>query len=254
IVKRSAKDNSYEYDDIVYSRFGKEIPHPISDFVQMERPQSSGEILNLQISNQLDPIFIVSESGAAVMRHLGRLVNLDLLNETIRNIHRDKLGIQSDIKSCKNRIQQLTTQSEELSEIEYQLEQNRITYEKLMQVRNLYLDNQNKQELVDKMSRNKSSIEELTGRIDSIAHMLIAREEILRLKNMETLEEKIRKVSGKIKELKTMVQQDGAELNNAKQAFENHLKEKGICPLCHRKLDEEHVHAIVSDRHPFSTE
>jgi len=70
-------ENVYELNGVFYKAFGRDVPEPVANFLRMSKVNFQG---------QDDGIFWLSETAGEVSRQLNQIVNLELIDETMKRI------------------------------------------------------------------------------------------------------------------------------------------------------------------------
>jgi exonuclease SbcC len=83
--------------DQTYENFGTEIPSDIEKVLQIFKVQiDANEYLNLNISSQLDPLFLLSKPGSFKAKVLGKLSGAHYLDYALREINKDRKNLQQE--------------------------------------------------------------------------------------------------------------------------------------------------------------
>ena len=107
IRKKSASSNTYELNDTIFTAFGVDVPEEIKKVLNMS---------SVNIQQQLDSIFLLSETPGAVAAHFNKVANLEVIDTSISYIN-------SEVRSINGRIKHttldITGKLDELSKFEY---------------------------------------------------------------------------------------------------------------------------------------
>jgi exonuclease SbcC len=141
------KEDKYELNlqdkaGITFKAFGTNVPQEIVAFLNINE-------INLQ--NQLDAPFLLSETSGAVATHFNKVARLDKIDSSTQKINADIRKLGSDIEYTEKDI---TTQTELLTKYEY-LEKFEIDIEVL-------------EELVSQASNKRNTIEQVRKLVRSI--------------------------------------------------------------------------------------
>jgi predicted transcriptional regulator len=98
---RSKDSNYYWMDGIRYEAFGQDVPQPIKDKLNLG---------SLNIQNQFDPPFLLSESPGAVARYLNQVVDLDDIDESIKNVNTLLKKTEGQLSNNKERLEKLDSE------------------------------------------------------------------------------------------------------------------------------------------------
>lgn len=142
---RSRSKNVYylynsQNDEIAFEGFGTSVPEEIINSTGIKKILLDKDISKpINLSDQLEGAFLLSERGSTRASSIGRLVGVNIIDDTIRDTLKDIRNLSVKKKSLEERISNL---EEELSKYEYLEElQNRI--DKLEDIRDKisYKDN-----------------------------------------------------------------------------------------------------------------
>lgn len=98
---RTKDSNYYWMDGIRYEAFGQDVPQPIKDKLNLG---------SLNIQNQFDPPFLLSESPGAVARYLNQVVDLDDIDESIKNVNTLLKKTEGQLSNNKERLGKLDSE------------------------------------------------------------------------------------------------------------------------------------------------
>jgi len=102
----SSGTNIYRFRNQEYKAFGREVPEPIKKFVAVS-------LINFQ--DQHDAPFWFSESAGYVSRELNKIVNLELMDLTMKNLNSKLRKEQVILKDKEDRLKQAREKRKELS-------------------------------------------------------------------------------------------------------------------------------------------
>lgn len=111
IVKRvkGKGENTYYLNDEKWESFGNNIPEPVTNALDLTE-------LNFQL--QHDTPFMLSQTSGEVGRQLNKLVNLEIIDRTLKNLNTYSRGVNRDITNVKNNIADLTTKANSLPDLD----------------------------------------------------------------------------------------------------------------------------------------
>lgn len=83
--------------DATYENFGSDIPADIENVLQIFKVQvDTNEYLNLNVSSQLDPLFLLSKPGSFKAKVLGKLSGAHYLDYALRELNKDRKNLKSE--------------------------------------------------------------------------------------------------------------------------------------------------------------
>lgn len=228
IIERNKSDkiNNYIINGKELTAFGQDMPDEIKQAINFNE-------LNLQL--QFDNPFLISESSGEIARILNKVINLEIIDESLCKVEKLKRELKRQIDDCNNLIEQ---------------------YEKDILKYNWIQDYENK---LNKAIEKENQIilknvkkENLSLKIDKIKQFLIEikqYEKILKYEDkINNLIEKNKKIEENIKiknNLKNLIldlkqKMDlKVQINNNILKLEKEYKDKfpNICPLCNQKIE-----------------
>jgi hypothetical protein len=81
----------------VYENFGIQIPTEIEQILQIFKVQiDANEFLHLNVSSQMDPLFMLSKPGSFKAKVLGKLSGAHILDYTLRELNKDKKNVSGE--------------------------------------------------------------------------------------------------------------------------------------------------------------
>lgn len=95
---RDKDKNYYQLDDEEFLAFGQDVPKPIQEFFNLS---------DLNFQNQHDPPFLLSESPGSVARCINSVVNLESIDETIKNANAGLRKVDSELNHFNKQLKQL---------------------------------------------------------------------------------------------------------------------------------------------------
>lgn len=98
---RGKDTNYYWYEGIRYSSFGQDVPQPIVDILNID---------DLNIQYQFDAPFLLSESPGSVAKYLNRVINLDNIDETTKNVNTWVKSVNNKLTTIKINLEELNTE------------------------------------------------------------------------------------------------------------------------------------------------
>jgi len=97
-IKRSkGKFNYYYLNKKKFTAFGANVPSEIRNTIR---------ISNIGIQNQFDPHFLFSLSGGEVSKFINKIINIEIIDESINNINKAIKGEKSEFKRLEISLSQ----------------------------------------------------------------------------------------------------------------------------------------------------
>jgi exonuclease SbcC len=247
---RANKKNEYWLNDKVYKAFGQSVPDEIQQVIGLND-------INFEWQFDKRP-FLISETGGYIASKLNEIVNLELIDSSLRNIESTRREQNNLISRTKEQIAKLEEQIDALSWVD-QAEADLHAVEHL-------------QSLYNNLQNKKVKLHEYVEKIDSdyntLAFMQIISdkqiEQVLDLiKNYQALQEQYKIATGFVdtytrltenkKRLHIVNEQDIQEVNDLYSAFDakrtlvaklkNNVRLQGILETQKEQLGE-----VISDR------
>ena len=188
VTRVKGKENAYYIDKEKYLSFGVGVPEEVEKLFNMA---------DVNIQNQLDTHFLLSESPGEVARYFNKIVDLDIIDRSMRNI-------QKQLKSEQQGL--LNGKSEKAS-----LEEDLKTYDWLMTAEDQLRGMENLSRTISKTSTQIKEIDVLIEAIDSLEKtreplnkLISAQEEVAA---MSKLSDGINKLYREINEIADLIEE-----------------------------------------------
>lgn len=110
ITRGKGKENFYKLGDKKYQAFGQSVPDDISELLN---------IADTNIEHQLDPHFLLSDSPAEVARYFNKIVKLDVIDRSLKNIG---TRIRTDSSKLQEQKEEKTRLNEEIKTYKWLIE------------------------------------------------------------------------------------------------------------------------------------
>ncbi len=191
---RSKSKNSYilynrEGEEIVYEGFGNKVPQEIIDLLSIKKiPLDSNETNSINIGEQLEGAFLLSEKGSTRASAIGRLVGVNLIDDALKESLRDIRNLSIQKKTIENNIDKTKIELEDYSYLN-KLQENIIELEKLKELIS------KKVHLKELLSKNLNDYNYIIKEINYL------NETINNLDKIEVLEKNILYIENKFKKL-----------------------------------------------------
>lgn len=214
-------NNRYYLNKRKFTGFGQGVPKPISDLFN---------VIDVNIQQQLDHPFLMKESSGEVARYFNRIVNLDDIDRTTKNINSKRKEEEAQLKKLNKEKKRLNKSvkefkwvieaSDEIKRLETLRRSIEATSKQIYEIESLIED-----------------IEDLKTDMEVLSKLVKAEPSIIHLMK---LEKGIRKDAKEYNEISTLVKDiDRITLrmkkkNKEKTKLEKLLKKlmPDICPLC----------------------
>ena len=126
--KRTRSKNQYilrqpDEEELIFEGFGKNVPTEIEEAIGIKKVMlDDKKSLPLNFSDQLDGPFLLQETDAYKAQAIGRMVGVDLLDETMRDTLRDKKQItvrrevlEADLKDTEESLKAFSDLNEKIA-------------------------------------------------------------------------------------------------------------------------------------------
>ena len=154
--RKSNTENSYAMNENLFKAFGQDVPEEIQQALKMNE-------VNLQ--QQMDSPFLLSETPGAVALHFNKVAKLDVIDKALNNVQSNIREITQTItyteKTIKEKIQDLT-KFENLNSLEFDLER----VEKLIEIR-------------ERDEMNTKHLSHIVSKIETVQNRISEKEPIL---------------------------------------------------------------------------
>lgn len=125
--RRSRSKNQYilrrpDEEELVFEGFGKNVPEEIEEAIGIKKIMlDDKKALPLNFSDQLDGPFLLQETDAYKAQAIGRMVGVDLLDETMRDTLRDKKQISIRRELMEKDLEETEQSLEAFSDLDDQI-------------------------------------------------------------------------------------------------------------------------------------
>lgn len=186
---RSKSRNAYmlynlEGDEIVFEGFGSKVPEEIVEILSIKKiPLDSNETNTINLSEQLEGAFLLSESGSVRASVIGRLVGVNLIDDALKDTLKDVRNISINRKIITENIEtikkELTTYDylDKLKENIKELDRLKYFILKKTEIKNKLMKNK---EIYTAIKKEKQEINRTVEKLDIIN---ILEENIYKLEN-----------------------------------------------------------------------
>lgn len=187
---RSKSKNSYSFlnkngIELKFEGFGSNIPAEIVDSIGIKKIYlDSNESNSINLGEQLDGAFLLSEKTSTRASAIGRLVGVNIIDDALREVLKDTRGLNTHKKNLDESTTQLGI---ELSSYDH-LDDLKIRLKKVTDIKSSIKDNQNK---LEKVILLKSKLNEVSKEVYESTQI------IQKLKVLDRLNELINIVDNK---------------------------------------------------------
>ncbi|GFN36471.1 AAA family ATPase [Tepidimicrobium xylanilyticum] len=188
---RSKSKNSYylynsQGEKTIFEGFGTKVPKEIIDQISMRKISLDGDQSNLiNISEQLEGPFLLSEKNSAKANAIGRLVGVHIIDDAIKDTLKDIRNLNLKKKNLEEMLKKLQI---ELAEYDY-LDSLIEIKDNLIKIKSSIY---NSQVRLNRLIEISDSLKEISEEI------LFIKEYLNKLKNIDEMKEIERKLSNKI--------------------------------------------------------
>lgn len=184
---RSKSKNSYHLfnrdgEEMVYEGFGTNVPDEIMEQMDIKKIHlDSDESVSINLGEQLDGAFLLSEKTSVRASAIGRLVGVNVIDDALREGLKDNRNISIIRKNLDTTIIEIENQLEKydyLSSLQQKIN-------KIENIRLLIIEKENKVNklnlLLDKFVKTNNMIEESNKYIHKFKHIEVAKNIILKI-------------------------------------------------------------------------
>lgn len=218
VVRKQGKDNVYKLDDVIYKAFGRSVPDPITEVLNV------GEV-NFQ--QQLDAPFWLSLPPPQLSRELNAVVSLESIDSTLANVAAEVRRAKAAVEVTEERLAQAQKELNDLDWVPDMLESLGKIEATHARIADVALQRDRLQGLWESYQEAKRSRQRAAQANDAAAPALATG---LRLEAVERDFVRLQALYGDLRHQR----RQAAELRDrARQAEEEFHKEVGeTCPVC----------------------
>lgn len=156
-------------DEIVFEGFGSKVPEEIVEILSIKKiPLDSNETDAINLSEQLEGAFLLSENGSVRASAIGRLVGVNLIDDALKETLKDIRNISINKKTMSETVEKI---DRELIKYNY-LDELKIKIDKIDAIKRMIIE---KHELKNKFIKNMekhNQISEDKKYVDKILYSL----------------------------------------------------------------------------------
>ena len=225
VERRKGRKNLYSIDGEEFKGFGQSVPEPVSKLLN---------ISDVNIHQQLDTPFLLSESPGEVARYFNRIVNLDIIDRSLTNIR----------NAIREEGRQLSLAKEEKKRLGASLKD--------------YDWVKHAEDDLAKLEKTQSTVNRLSKQMEDISYVIVEIERALfkkkkfsklsesrrEVERLVALNKEIKKEYQEYEELALLIQKIESAVSSKKvktkekEKLERDLAElmPDICPLCKQEI------------------
>lgn len=218
---KNKKDNLYKLGNAEYKAMGTDIPEDIKTLLNFT---------DINLQNQHNAPFLLSESAGEVGRYLNKLVNLDLIDVSMRKIATKKRELSTDYKHFLSELDTTTEQQKKYSWVKE-------AEEKIIELSRIETAIQNNRNNSDLLTRIITGIKRVSEEIEELKHVEGVEGKINELEKLQakiTLIEResnsISKIINEIKWVEKNIVAQKSLIDISEKQFKELMPK--ICPLC----------------------
>jgi DNA repair ATPase RecN len=234
----------------IYENFGKTVPDNVAKLFQMfPVVVGDGEELNLNLSKQLDSLFLLSRPGSFKAKLIGKLSGAHFLDHALREINKDKKNLAFEKRTKEIEELDLQKQLIEYDNLDYQLQKLQSLGIRIEEV-------VRKMEFLDKLKRLYSKVCIWKSRYTEVIDQEKQFEKVQnnvgdklttlsnQFQQMKQLQSKLLKLNEQIIENKNRIVQSDAQKVTLVDSYIQILKDSKICPTCFNSIPLEVVETV----------
>lgn len=255
IREKGEKVNKYTVQkpgekDQVYENFGTQVPAEIEKEFQIFKAQiDAKEYINLNVSNQLDSMFLLAKPGSYRAKVIGKLSGAHYLDFTLRELNKDKKNLSAEKNVLEEEKLTLQTELTQYANLDQEQQWLDSIGSKLSDIEKQQAYVGSLQQLFSRVSRWKDSylafsdedeklaqinlvgFEELSALVD---HLKALRKTALALEQLRVMEDNLERQLNTCTNERDMYTKQYTELLTAQQ----------VCPTCYNEITETQVEKI----------
>ena len=258
IREKGAKVNKYVVQEPgkkeqVYENFGKGVPEEIQKITRIFKVNiGDKEELNLNLANQLDQLFLLSNTGSFRAKVLGNLSKAHYLDYALRNINKHKKSANSEkshlINEKKSLEEELKSFSHldkikvQLDSIEHQLRQIDISHKKLETLREL-------KDAADEWKVSYLRETSIKKKLDllNVDAALGIFDRYERLDNLNILRQKTSEFITDYEKVRNDIETLTENRQQLSDKYLKLLKDNNMCPTCFNEVDAEKLEKVLNN-------
>ncbi len=218
---------SYAVEECVFEGFGQTVPAEIDSVLNFS---------NINIQYQMDSPFLISETSGEISKYLNKIVNLDSIDVSLKNLASMKRKIDQEVTILKRQYEDLNKQKEDFTS--------------LLEIEELIIQGEKVDEQREEIILNISSISDLIANVQEIkeelkTHTTLDEEKQLVEQGLSIWNETtdlmgqrngLLSLKNNYEKEQEKYERHGLKLNSLKQKYKKLMPDE--CPLCGNKIKE----------------
>lgn len=228
----------------VYENFGTDIPSPIESALQIFKVQiDANEYLNLNVSSQLDPLFLLSKPGSFKAKVLGKLSGAHYLDYALREINKDRKNLKGEKDLRDMELVELQVKLVEFASLDSEKSKLDAAAKKMDNLVDLEDRIAALKSLFSRVQDWKGRYQAETAKEAQLDALLVPTVDGLdalatRLRDLRILQGKLDRNTTDLAHYITALNGAINSLNATKQSYLGLLKQNPTCPVCTAPVDE----------------
>ena len=258
IREKGAKVNKYILKvpgkaDQTYENFGTRVPDEIEKVTHIFKAQiGDKEELNLNLSSQLDNLFLLSNTGSYKAKVMGKLSKAHYIDYALKELNKDRKRLSGEKTMVKETVEKLETEVQTYQGLEER--------KKLLEFVGLQLDNiagmgvrlDKLKDLARRVSSWKSAYTRETAVAQELQKVVIQDTEELtahheQLRKLKDLRDRVKVFKQTYENTQSSLEQLTKSSQLATEKYVNLLKTNQKCPTCFSSLDDDQCSKIVEN-------
>lgn len=227
-----------------YENFGLQVPEPVEKALQIFKAQiDAKETLLLNLSQQLDSLFLLSKPGSYKAKVIGKLSGAHYLDYALRELNKDKKTLSAEKTIFE---QELLTRQKEiidyagldsekrfLEQVEQKLSDLSALESRLLKLKELCIKSQTWKENYLREKEKSARLGNIA--VDNLSTVETAAQKLTTLQKTLT---KLIELDNNTKMLSAKNQQLEVDQEKHTNFYTDLLKEAGVCPTCFNEIGE----------------
>ena len=173
-----------EEDEVIFEGFGTHVPQEIRETTGIYKVMlDDKKSLPLNFSDQLEGPFLLQETDAYKAQAIGRMVGVDVLDETMRNTLRDKKQLSTQKDLVVSEIEETEKSLEAFQSLDEKLERRDKLTSHLEKLKDLEKRSDEAKRYLDELRHINTERSKVMGVLDDYAHLDEIKDRLLSLEN-----------------------------------------------------------------------
>jgi len=222
---RGKNKNYYKLNDRTLQAFGRNVPEDVKKAINMT---------DINFQSHTEPFFLLSKTPPEIAKYLNRITDLEIIDDSISNIRKEKLATEREIKNIE----------EQIDEIKKKLKTHRWIDKAIGFIEQIKIKDNKIKTLLQKIEKGSKLIDQLISlqkKRDQLKFDPVIKKETERLlkeqtkaeskeKEISLIEDKIKGIKQKRERLKKVAEQIEEKITKFK------AKMPPICLLCGQRV------------------